>query len=591
MYQDNIKKAISKATGLSGKDIHIEKPESEEFGDYSTNVAMQIVAKAREQEGKRAGESKENKNIKQLPNTNRTPRQVAEEIIKKLQSDKELEVVEKIEVAGPGFINFWLSKDILLNNLIQIDKDNKKFGSSSVGKGKTVVIDYSSPNIAKRFSIGHLRSTIIGQALYNLYSFLGYKVIGDNHLGDWGTQFGKLIYMIKKENIKDFSIDKLEELYVLFHKLTEDPAKNEDMENAARQWFKKLEDGDSKARSIWEKCVEVSMEEFDKIYALLDIKIDYAYGESSYEGEMKKMIKETNEGKLSGLVHSQGAWVMAFKDLSAPLIFQKSDGATTYATRDLACIRFRVQKWDPDIIIYEVGAEQTLHFQQVFLAARNLGFVDNDVTLYHTKHGLYLAENGKKFKTRKGGTIKLEDILNEAIDMAKELGNEGDTAKEVGVGAIKYYDLMHGVQSDIVFNWKSIMNLEGNSGPYIQYAFARTQSVLEKSGVTKERKSRGGLENFAIQDFNNEELSLLRTFIHFPEVIAESAEKFSPNLLCNYLYNLAQKFNTFYNLHDILEQRTNNKEQSQFRLELTKATGQILKNGLDLLGIKAPEKM
>jgi len=533
----------------------VEATENPDFGDYSSNVAL----------------------------GHKPPREFAEKLVAKLKADKKLgKLVDKVEIAGPGFINFWLKRNVLLGNLNEIQKEVDRYGWSDSGKGKTVVIDYSSPNIAKPFGIGHLRSTIIGQALYNLYKSLGYEVVGDNHLGDWGTQFGKLIYMIKKENIKDFDVDKLEELYIKFHKLVADPTKVEEMESEARSWFKKLEDGDSEAKEIWQKCVDVSMAEFNKIYDLLGIKIDFALGESYYENEMKQMMDEAavkehlSKGEDNALIID-----LSKEGVEIPLMFLKSDGGTTYATRDLATIKFRVRKWNPDIIIYEVGAEQALYFKQVFAAAKLLGLVKDTVILVHTAHGLYLAPDGKKFSTRKGKTIKLEEVLTEAVERAKKLGNSNqDVAEKVGVGAIKYYDLMHSVQSNVVFDWDKMMNLEGNSGPYLQYTVARTNSVLAKKSASQ------GEALQDVGDLDGEELSVLRALVRFSEVIESAAKSYSPNLLCNYLYDLAQKYNAFYNKDKII-----GGENEEFRLVLTSATGQVLKNGLKLLGIETPERM
>ena len=512
----------------------IEATENPDFGDYSSNIA--------------------------LKNKDLDPQEIANKI-----NNQDLPFTAK--VVG-RFINFWLKTDVLVSNLTQIDKEKEKYGSSDIGKGKTVVIDYSAPNIAKPFGIGHLRSTIIGQALYNFYQFSGYEVVGDNHLGDWGTQFGKLLYMIDSTKTKDFSIENLEKLYVEFHKLAiEDPK----LEESAREWFKKLEDGDDEAKSIWQKCIDISLAEFDRIYDLLGVKIDFAFGESYYQPFLSEIIKKGEK--------SQGAIVVNIPGFVTPLMLAKSDGASTYATRDLATIKFRVKKWDPDIIIYEVGAEQSLHFQQLFGAAKILGLVDEKVNFIHTKHGLYLAPDGKKFSTRKGKTIKLDEVLTEAIERAKKMGSEDEeNAKKVGIGAIKYFDLMHSVQSNVVFDWEKIMNMEGNSGPYLQYTVARTNSVLAKARISN-------LE-FGIWNLNDEELSVLRSLIRFSEIVSNAAKNYSPNLLCNYLYDLASKYNAFYNKNRVLE--SNNEE---FRLKLTSATGQVLKNGLKLLGIDAPEKM
>ena len=530
--------------------FELEATENSDFGDYTTNIAMRFE----------------------------NPCEKAEEIVEKLKTDTELtKLVDKIDIAGQGFINFHLNKDVLISNLIQIEQEKEKYGAGDRGKGKTVIIDYSSPNIAKPFGVGHLRSTIIGAALYNLYTALGYTVVGDNHLGDWGTQFGKLLYMIDLKQITSFDISRLEELYVEFHKLAEaDPS----LEEKAREWFKKLEDGNAEAKSIWQKCVDVSIKEFDRVYDLLGVKIDFAFGESYYESEMRQMMddpsikKHLSKGEDGALIID-----LTGKGITTPLMFLKKDGATTYATRDLATIKFRVRKWDPDIIIYEVGAEQSLHFKQVFAAAKLLGLVKEKVTLVHTAHGLYLGADGKKFSTRAGKTIKLEEVLDEAIKRAKKLGNSAEKlAREVGIGAIKYFDLMHSVQSNVIFEWDKIMNMEGNSGPYLQYTVARTNSVLAKA-KTKDGK-------LSVTDANPEEESVLRSLVKFPETIESSANLYSPNLLCSYLYELAQKYNGFYNKHKII-----GSEEEDLRLALTFGVGQVLKNGLKLLGIATPERM
>ena len=538
------------------KEINLEFPENEAFGDYSSNVALL------------------NKSLR------------VEEIVEKINEAG----LPAVASAKAGFINFWLKKDVLIDNLMRIDNEKEKYGRSSLGKGKTVIIDYSSPNIAKPFGIGHLRSTIIGQALYNLYKFLGYEVVGDNHLGDWGTQFGKLLYMLKdlsENEIKVLSISDLEKLYVEFHKQAEKDSK---LEEEARIWFKKLEEGDTKAKKLWRYCVDISTTEFEKVYQLLGVKIDFAFGESYYEAEMKDLlsnpsiVKHVSEGEDGAKIID-----LSKRGINIPLMLLKKDEGTTYATRDLATITFRVRKWNPDIIIYEVGAEQSFYFKQIFAAARLLGLVDEKVRLVHTAHGLYLAPDGKKFATREGKTIKLEDVLTEAIKRARKLQKEENgpayaeaTARQVGIGAIKYFDLMHSVQSNVVFDWEKMMNLEGNSGPYLQYTVARCNSVLAK---IKNWKIENLLEIKNLK-LKIEELAVLRSLIRFSEVVLASATNYSPNTLCNYLYGLAQKFNTFYNQHRII-----GGENEDFRLRLTSATGIVLKTGLKLLGIQAPERM
>jgi arginyl-tRNA synthetase len=542
--KDIILKSLREATGE--EEINLEIPENKSFGDYSSNIALKME---------------------------KNPRQEAEKIIAKLKKDKEvMKLVEKIELAGPGFINFWIKKEKLVEELKKINQKKEDYGSSDEGKGKTMVIDYSSPNIAKRFGIGHLRSTVIGQALYNLYKTQGYKVIGDNHLGDWGTQFGVLLYQITSKGLNPdkLTIEELEKLYVDFH---QEEKKDPSLHKKAKEWFKRLEEGNKEAREIWKKLVDISLTEFDRIYQMLGIKLDYAYGESFYEEYMPQVIRELREKKISK--KSEGAEIIEFKDMPPAMII-KSDGTTTYFTRDLATIKFRIGSWNPDLFIYEVGNDQTLHFRQVFAAAKLLSWSEGK-RFVHVNHGLIRFEHGK-MSTRRGQTVKLEEILNEAIERAKKLGSENEeTAKKVGIGAVVYFDLSHHPTTDIIFNWERMFVLEGNSGPYLQYTIARTNSVLEK---VKEK------ENNKTNQLNSEEESVLRTLIHYPEVIKQAAENFSPNLLANYLFDLAQKYNNFYNNHRILES-----DNVEFRINLTSATGQILKNGLKILNIPAPEKM
>jgi len=537
--RDTILKALQDATGE--KNISLEFPENEAFGDYSSNVAMVAGHKA-------------------------------EEIVEKLREDKTLTgLFSKIEVAGPGFINFFLSEKALLDELASIEKQQEKYGTSDLGGGKTVIVDYSSPNIAKRFGIGHLRSTVIGQSLYNLYRFLGYKVIGDNHLGDWGTQFGTLLYQIDSKglNASEQTIDELEKLYVEFNSEAQE---NEKLWDKARAWFKKLEEKDARAREIWQKVVDTSLKEFEKIYEILGVKIDYAYGESFYLDKMPSVIEELKKKGL--LTESQGAKIIEFKDLP-PAIVVKSDGATTYLTRDLATIRFRIGEWKPDILIYEVGSDQTLYFRQLFETVRLLGWKGNS-EFVHVAHGLIRFEHGK-MSTRKGDTVKLEGVISEAIDRARKIKDDVQIATAVGIGAIKYFDLMHHPSTDIIFDWEKIFVLEGNSAPYLQYTVARANSVLEK-GRKSSPKGKIAL--------NQEELVILRSLTRFSEIIVIAAKSYSPNLLANYLFDLAQKFNNFYNQHRIV-----GGENEELRLALTAGTRQVLKNGLAILGIETPQRM
>ena len=606
--------------------VELEHPGQDEHGDYSTNVAMAVFGKTKN--GKRE--------------TNWTsPMELAEEIKVRLEGREGFgELVEKIEVAPPGFINFWLSKQVLVGELEEAVQSD--YGRHDWGRGRKVVVDYSGPNIAKPFGIGHLRSTIVGQAVCNLYSYLGWKTIGDNHIGDWGTQFGRLLYQITSKGLdpKQLTIDELEKLYVEFNTEAQE---NLELNEEARRWFKKLEDGDSEARAIWEVLREISFREYERIYDLLDVHIENAYGESSYESMLGEVIGECLEKKVAR--EDQGALIIEYPDGMTPGILRKSDGASTYLTRDLATIKFRLEKWNPDLVIYEVGAEQSLHFQQVFAAAELLGWGSKG-QFYHLKHCLYLSPSGKKFSTRRGDTVHLEEVLEEAVERAGKLAASGPAtgsspekteqagprfsggsptrvtrapdlglARVVGVGAVKYFDLSHHPASDIVFDWEKIMALEGNSAPYIQYTSARCRSVLQQARISNLQFPI--YNKFDDYQFNNEEMVLLRTFYKFPEVLRQAAENFSPNLLANFLFDLAQKYNAFYNRHRILpvEAQGHNKHRilggtldnrrqtlekdltsdapvlNVFRLVLTQGVGSILKTGLNLLGIEAPEKM
>ncbi len=540
-----------------------------DFGDYSTNIALRI---------------------KKPEFAN--PFDLANKIVNTWRSMGLPDWLGKISVAPPGFINLWLKEDLLISQLSEVLRQKDGFGKQTLGRGKTVVVDYSSPNIAKPFGIGHLRSTIIGQALYNLYKFLGFKVVGDNHLGDWGTQFGKLIVAIKKWSKKPagkLEVSELEKLYVKFHAEAE---KNPKLEDEARLWFKKLEEKDPEARKIWQACVDVSLKEFERVYKLLDIKIDVAHGESFYQDKMAEIIAEAKKKGIAK--ESQGALVIPIPGMETPLMLLKSDGATTYETRELATIKYRKKRWNPYLSIWEVGADQKFHFEQSFAAAEMLGYGKMS-QFVHIPHGLIRWAHGK-FSTRKGDTIHLEDVLDEAIKRAEKIISESETgrgfsekeqkkvAQAVGVGAVVYFDLSHQPTTDIIFDWEKIFVLEGNSGPYLQYTYARCQSVLQKARLKQ-------FSNLAIEQLSNlstEEISLLRTIYKFPEIVQSAAEAFSPNLLANFLFDLCQKYNLFYQKHQILKSA---KRVREFRLALTASTAQVLKNGLTLLGIKTLERM
>lgn len=552
--KDQITKVLEEVTGV--KNPEVDFASNPDFGDYSSNIVLR------------------NKNL--------DPQKITDNINK-----KDLPFTAK--VVGK-FINFWLKNDILIDNLMQISKQKDDFGKNDVGRGKTVIVEYSSPNIAKPFGVGHLRSTVIGDAIASLMEAVGYKVLRDNHLGDWGTQFGKVICAIKKWGNEaeieklDNPVEELVKLYVKFHEASKE---DEKLEDEARSWFKKLEDGDTEAKRLWQKCVDWSWVEFDKIYKILGIKFyeDFnngkGLGESFFVTRMKSVIEELEKNKLLE-VGEEGAKLVFFANNKySPAMILKKDGATLYHTRDLATDKYRLEKYNPDLIINEVGSEQSLYFKQLFEIEKLLGWF-KDGQRIHVSHGLFLLD-GKKMSTRAGKTVKLDEVLIEAVERAKKLGNsDNEVAKAVGIGAIKYFDLSHHPLTDINFDWEKMFAMEGNSGPYIQYTFARTQSVLAKTQKLKTEKT-PRLQGETLQ---LEELEILRKLSQFQGIIINASKNYSPNILCEYLYDLASKFNTFYQKHKII-----GGENEELKILLTRGTGQVLKNGLSLLGISAPEKM
>lgn len=561
MAVEYIKKTIGRAVktlklAIDEGDIGLEHPAVEKFGDWSTNVAMVLGKKY-----------------------NKNPNELAKKI--KYELDKiidKTELVGEVEVIG-GYINFHLKTAYLIKEAEKINYEIElKNELNKVGGGKTMVIDYSAPNIAKPFGIGHLRSTNIGQAIYNIYKSLGWKCIGDNHLGDWGTQFGKLIVAIKKwgeKPIEKMTIEDLEKLYVKFH----EAAENEPgLEDEARDWFAKLENKDGEARDIWQKCIDISLLEFDKVYGLLGVKIDYALGESFYEDALTAVTQEIVKKGITR--ESQGATIIEFDDKSVAII-KKSNETSTYFTRDMATIKYRIEKWKPDLIVYEVGADQSLHFRQLFKAAEMMGWTDSN-KMIHVAHGLIRWKDGK-FSTRKGSTIHLAEVVEKAMEKARKIApkNDEEIIRAVAVGAIKFNDLSGDPKKDIIFDWDKVMNLEGDSGPYLQYTLARSLSVLQKTKV-KEQKN----VEYLPDKFEPEEVLLLRELTRLGEKIEEAARRFNPAVLAQYLLTVAQKYNEFYGKLRIIDQK-----EEVFRVFLTKTTVTVLKLGLKLLGIPIVEKM
>ena len=562
--EQNVRDVIKKVLPEVGE-FKLEHPADRQFGDYSTSVAMQIA--------------KEEK---------RNPREVAEIILEKilrLAQNDEQPIIKKVEIAGPGFINFYL-KDTYLKEAAEKINFETEFRNlmGAYGQGKTVVIDYSAPNIAKPFGIGHLRSTNIGQAIYNLYKLLGWKTIGDNHLGDWGTQFGKLIVAIKKWGEKtELTVENLEKLYVKFH---EEAEKDETLIEQGRAWFEKLEKGDPEAKRIWEECVTISMREFDRVYEMLGVNIDYVLGESFYQDKMGAVVDLVREKNI--LKKSQGAEIIEFPSMP-PVMISKSNETTTYFTRDMATIKYRLDTWKPDLMIYEVGADQDLHFRQLFAVAKMLGW-ECDYT--HVAHGLIRWKDGK-FSTRKGKTIHLSDIIEGAMTKAQDIADRTEVSKKltatereemikaVAIGAVKFNDLSSDPKRDIIFDWEQMMSLEGDSGPYLQYTYARCKSVLTKTKVMEQKD----IESLP-ETLTENEREMLRFFYLFEEKILDAAESFNPAIIANYLLEVARAYNEFYAKNKIIGDKN-----ETFRVFLTRTTASLLQTGLGLLGIKTPEKM
>lgn len=481
-------------------------------------------------------------------------------------------IVEKTEFMA-GFTNIWLKANVLVKETEKVGSEDWKKSLAENGQGKTMVIDYSAPNIAKAFGIGHLRSTDIGQAIYNIYEILGWKCIGDNHLGDWGTQFGKLIVAIKKwgeKPVEEMSIDDLETLYVKFHKEAEVDKK---LDDEARDWFSKLENKDIEATEIWQKCIDISLKEFDQVYKLLGVKIDYALGESYYLDKMPAIVKLMEDKGI--LKNSEGAKIIEFNNMP-PAMVMKSNETTTYFLRDMATVKYRLDTWNPNLIIYEIGADQELHCRQIFAASKLLGWTPQ---FYNMAHGMIRWKDGK-FSTRHGETIHLSEVIDKAMEEAKKIApdNDENKIKAVAIGAIKFNDLNQDPKRDIIFDWEKVMSMEGNSGPYLQYTYARCQSVLNKSQKTAKIDYEG--------KFELEEENLLREFYKFEEKIIEAAERFSPAVVAEYLIGLARKYNEFYGKFRVIGE-----ESEEQRLFLTERTAKILKLGLDILGIETMEKM
>lgn len=528
-----------------------------DMGDYATNLAFKLA------ETQKKGQS---------------PNEIAKTMVAKIRAIEGFESPKAVN----GFINFRLKKeelfDFLAKRVLSGDLMPQK-----IGKGKKVVVDYSSPNIAKPFSVGHLRSTVLGDVTLKLHKALGFQVIGINHLGDWGTQFGNLIVAIKKFGKKlPLTIENLNALYVKFH---QGAAKDPKLFEEGRRAFLALEWGDKKIRALWRKIVTESLKEFSRIYEKLGIKIDYTLGESFYETHLPALLEELKAGKIA--IKSQGAWVIPLDKEIPPAMVQKADGATLYFTRDLAALRYRISRFKPARIIYHVGREQELHFRQLFLTAQKMGLAKNSELIF-AGHGL-MHFKGIKISTRKGHVILLDEMIKEAIKRALKLLEEKNPklsqkekkkASEVlGVGAIKYTQVSQNRLQDVQFDWDKMLTLKGNSIAYFQYAYVRTLGL--------KRRALGFDEGFQKSDFETLSplgIDLLRETLHFEEVAETAAKEVFPHFLTDFLFRLAASFNHFYEKERIVEE--SHLQETRARLALTNLVELIFKKGLEILGVE-----
>ena len=500
----------------------------------------------------------------------------------------DVDFIEKIDVAG-AYLNFYIKKDIFVKSMIETaNSDN--FGCSDMGEGHTICIDYSSPNVAKNFHVGHLRTTIIGNSLYKIYSKLGYKVIRINHLGDWGTQFGKLIVAYKawgsKEAVETDGIAELMKLYVKFH---EEADKNPELVDEARAWFNKMENGDEEALSIWQWFKDISLVEYKRTYNLLGMDFDYYLGESFYRDKCQAVVDKITKAGL--LKESEGAMIVDLSEYDmAPCIITKKDGSSIYATRDLAAIFYRKDTYNFSKCLYVTGQEQKLHFAQVFKVVELLGNEWAKDQLVHIPYGLVSLE-GAKLSTRSGNIIYAEDILKDAIAKSLEiitekspnLANKEDVAKKVGVGAVLFNDLYNQRIKDVSFSWNKVLNFDGETGPYVQYTHARCCSVV-RMDEDFDPASPVNYDLITEQDA----IELLKEINRFPSVIKDAAEKYEPSVVARFAVDVAQAFNKFYNSTRI---NVDDKELKNARVMLTYLTKNTISESLNLLGIEAPEAM
>ena len=547
--------------------VDIQNSTKKEFGDFQTNFAM-VSSKL----------------------IGKNPREIASTLV---DNFKENDIIEKLEIAGPGFINIYLKNSFLNEEIKKVE--NEKYDFSFLNTDKTVIIDYSSPNIAKRMHIGHLRSTIIGDSIKRILQFLGFHTLADNHIGDWGTQFGKLIVAYKnwlnKKAYEEDPIGELERIYVQF---SDEAKKNPALEDEAREELKKLQLGDEENQKLWKEFIDISLKEYNKIYDRLGVNFDYYYGESFYNDMMPAVLEELKEKGIAR--EDQGALVVFFEnDKLPPAIVQKKDGSFLYTTSDLATMKFRKNNLNVDEAVYLTDDRQQNHFKQVFEIGEMLGEPYN-YKKTHVVFGIMRFGDGMIFSSRSGNIIRLVDLLDEAKTQVKKVIDEKNPnipedekeniAEIVGSGAIKYFDLSQNRTSDITFTWDKVLSFEGNTGPYLQYTYVRIMSIFRK---LKEENIDVENENIILDDMTGIERELAAELLRFPQAAVKSYESYRPNIIADYLFDMAKLFNNFYNSSSILKEE--NKKVMDARILLAKKTAFVLKEGLSLLGIKTVDRM
>lgn len=566
-FKENIAQKISEVTNIDKEELktYIEIPPNSDLGDYAFPC------------------------FKLAKSLRKAPAVIASEIKEAIKLDDGS--IEKIEIVG-GYLNIYINKASLAETVLkEVAQQQEKYGSSNIGMGKNVVIDYSAPNIAKPFHIGHLRSTVIGGALYKIYNFLGYNSVGINYLGDWGLQFGKVMagYDMWKDEY-DFSQSEIQAILKIYVRFCQEEKEKPELTELAREYFKRLEDGEEKEVETWKWIRRISLENYQKTYNLLNSKFDSYNGESYYNDKMDAVVDELREKGL--LKESEGAQVVDLSEYDMPpCIIITSAGTTIYATRDLASLKDRINKYDFDKAIYVVGNEQRLHFKQVFKVLELMGYPEYARKCEHVPFGLVVDKDGEKIGSRKGNSVFLEDILKEAIQKVEKIIDEknpgledkGEVARKVGVGAIIFNDLSNSRIKDEIFDWDMLLNFQGETGPYIQYIYVRTRSLLEKAGYVPD------LENINFSKLQEKEaVETLKLLYRFNEFVTLAADKNEPSIISRYLIDVAQNFSTFYNEHKII---TEDKTVQDARLALTYAVGTVLKSGVTLLGMEMPNKM